>query len=49
MPSIGADTIHAAARAGLAGVCIRAGLVNVLQRDAVEQALQETGLFLRAL
>ncbi|PIE15264.1 MAG: hypothetical protein CSA68_07970 [Rhodobacterales bacterium] len=49
VPSIGADTIHAAARAGLAGVYIRAGSVNVLHRDAAEQALQETGLFLRAL
>ncbi len=48
VPTIGPDTVRAAATAGLAGIYIPAGGVNVLQRDAVEQVLAETGLFLHA-
>lgn len=49
VPTIGKDTVHAAAAAGLAGIYVLSGWVNVLHRDQVEQALRETGLFLRAL
>jgi len=48
VPTIGPETISAAAAAGLAGIFIQAGGVNVLHRDAVERALEETGLFLLA-
>ncbi|HBQ35406.1 MAG TPA: DUF1009 domain-containing protein [Rhodobacteraceae bacterium] len=49
VPTIGKDTVYAAAAAGLAGIYILAGWVNVLHRDQVELAIKETGLFLRAL
>jgi len=49
MPAIGPDTIYAAHRAGLAGVCIAAEQVLVLQRGEVETALAQTRVFLQAL
>ena len=48
VPTIGVGTVRNAAKAGLAGIYIAAGGVNVLERDAVEQALKDTGLFLHA-
>lgn len=49
MPAIGPDTITAAHEAGLAGIVIHAQGVMVLERDALEEALLATGLFLAAL
>ena len=49
VPTIGKETVYAAAKAGLAGIYILSGWVNVLNLADVEHALKETGLFLRAL
>lgn len=49
VPTIGVATVQAAAAAGLAGIYVLSGWVNVLHRAEVEQAINETGLFLRAL
>jgi DUF1009 family protein len=46
LPTIGLGTIHAAARAGLAGVAGEAGRVLVLDRDAVIALADELGLFI---
>lgn len=48
MPAIGPDTIHAAARAGLAGIEIAAGNVLLLDRDAILAACADTGVSLWA-
>ncbi len=48
LPTIGPGTVQAAARAGLAGIFIAGGGVNVLDRPATEAALADSGLFLMA-
>lgn len=48
MPAIGPDTVRNAARAGLRGIVVAAGKVVVLDRPALIEALEETGLFLMA-
>ena len=47
MPAIGPETIYAASKAGLAGVVISAGRVIVLDRETTQNALADTGLFLK--
>ncbi|WP_424986263.1 LpxI family protein [Microbulbifer sp. S227A] len=46
MPTIGVDTIAAAAAAGVQGAVIQAGGVMVLDQDAVTRACDDAGLFL---
>jgi len=46
MPTIGLATVHAAARAGLAGIVGEAGRLLVLDREAVIAAADELGLFI---
>lgn len=46
LPTIGIDTVHAAARGGLRGIAIEAGATLVLHRDDVIHAADEAGLFL---
>ncbi len=46
MPVIGPSTVHGAAKAGLFGLIIEAENVMLLERAALFQALEETGLFL---
>lgn len=46
LPAIGPDTVAAAARAGLAGIAVRAGRVLVLDRSACIGAADAAGLFL---
>lgn len=46
LPTIGLGTIHAAARAGLAGVAGEAGRLLVLDREAVIELADELGLFI---
>lgn len=48
MPTIGPDTVTAAAYAGLAGIVIAAQEVIVLDPEAVEKAVTEAGMFLLA-
>ena len=48
MPAIGPDTIRAASAAGLEGIAIAAGGVMLLDRQALLDACEETGLFLLA-
>lgn len=48
MPAIGPDTIHTAARAGLAGIEIAAGQVLLLDRAAILAACARTGMNLWA-
>ena len=45
LPTIGLNTIHRAAQAGLAGVAGQAGGLLVLDRDAVIELANELGLF----
>jgi DUF1009 family protein len=45
MPTIGAATVMAAARAGLAGIVGEAGALLVVDRDAVIRAADDLGLF----
>ncbi|HVK41715.1 MAG TPA: UDP-2,3-diacylglucosamine diphosphatase LpxI [Phenylobacterium sp.] len=45
LPTIGLNTIHRAAQAGLAGVAGQAGGLLVLDRDAVIELADELGLF----
>lgn len=45
LPTIGIGTIHAAARAGLAGIVGEAGRLLVLDREAVIELADEFGLF----
>ncbi len=49
MPTIGPRTVEGAARAGLAGVCIGADGVQVLERDACIAAADRAGLALWAV
>ena len=46
MPAIGPGTVAAVAKAGLAGICIEAGRVMILDRDQTFQAVHDAGLFL---
>lgn len=46
MPTIGADTIAAAALAGLDGVVVQAGAVMVVDPEACRRAAADAGLFL---
>lgn len=46
MPVIGPSTVYGAAKAGLTGLIIEANSVMLLDREAIFQALTETGLFL---
>jgi DUF1009 family protein len=46
MPTIGLGTVHAAARAGLAGIAGEAGRMLVLDREAVIALADELGLFI---
>lgn len=48
LPAIGPATVHAAARAGLAGIAWEAGGVLCLDRPAMIEAAREAGLFLWA-
>jgi DUF1009 family protein len=45
LPTIGVDTVHASARAGLKGIVIEAGATLVLHRHQVVDAADEAGLF----
>lgn len=45
LPTIGLATVHAAARAGLAGIAVEAGAALILDRAAVAAAADEAGLF----
>lgn len=46
LPTIGLATVHAAARAGLAGIVGEAGGLLVLDREAVIQLADELGVFI---
>ena len=46
MPVIGPETVHQAARAGLAGIVVEAGGVLVLGLEATREAARAEGLFL---
>ncbi len=48
LPTVGVETVEAAARAGLAGVVIEAGRVLMLDRDAMVAAAEKAGLFIWA-
>ncbi|MBI3453941.1 MAG: UDP-2,3-diacylglucosamine diphosphatase LpxI [Rhodospirillales bacterium] len=45
LPSVGIDTVHRAAAAGLAGIALEAGNSLIIDRAAVVRAADETGLF----
>lgn len=45
LPTIGAATVEAAARAGLAGIAVEAGGALILDREAVAAACKREGLF----
>lgn len=46
LPTIGVDTVHAAARAGLRGIAIEAGATLVLHREDVVCAANEAAIFI---
>lgn len=46
LPTIGPDTVHRAAAAGLAGIVVEAGGVLIVDRDAALRAANDHGLFL---
>jgi DUF1009 family protein len=48
LPTIGPDTLRAAAAAGLGGVVLEAGSVICLDLDRMQRLAQELGLFLWA-
>ncbi len=48
LPTIGPDTVAAAVAADLSGICLQAGHVQVLDRDAVVQAADQAGLVIWA-
>ena len=48
MPAIGPETVKNAAQAGLRGIVVAAGKVVLLDRPALLQALEDSGLFLLA-
>jgi DUF1009 family protein len=45
LPALGAETIRGAARAGLAGVMVKAGEVLLIDRDAIVEEAERLGLF----
>ncbi len=45
LPTIGIETVHAAARAGLSGIAVEAGGALVIGRDEVIKAADRAGLF----
>ena len=45
LPTVGADTVAAAARAGLAGIAVEAGGALIVGRDAMVAAADAAGLF----
>lgn len=49
LPVIGADTVVNGARAGLLGIGIEAGSAMIVEREAVERAAQEMGVFVIGL
>jgi len=49
LPTIGIGTVHAVARAGLAGIVGEAGRLLVLDRDAVVELADELGIFIVGL
>lgn len=49
LPTIGVETIRAAARAGLRGVAIEAGGTMIMERDEVVREADEQGLFVIAI
>lgn len=49
MPTIGPRSIASVAKAGLAGLVIEAGRVMIVKRAEVLEAVEDTGLFLRAV
>ena len=46
LPTVGLDTVEACARAGLAGIVLEAGGAIILERDALQDALLDHGLFI---
>ena len=46
LPTVGLDTVEACARAGLAGIVLEAGGAIILERDVLQDALLEHGLFI---
>jgi DUF1009 family protein len=46
LPTIGADTVAAAAAAGLAGIAVEAGGSLIIDRQAVVDAADAQGLFI---
>ncbi|WP_424976152.1 LpxI family protein [Dinoroseobacter sp. S124A] len=44
MPTIGPDTVTAAARAGLSGIAVQEGAVLVLDRDTLSRRAEEAGI-----
>lgn len=49
LPTIGVDTINAAARAGLAGIAVEQGRAFILDRDQMIAAADKAGLFVIGL
>ncbi len=49
LPTMGEDTVNAAAEAGLAGVAVQAGAALVLDQDAVIKAADDAGLFVMGI
>jgi hypothetical protein len=45
LPTIGPDTIHVAAAAGIAGIAVHAGHSLIIARDQVVEAADRAGLF----
>ncbi len=46
MPTIGPATVQGVAKAGLAGIAVKAGAVLVLEQGEVARLLETHGLFL---
>jgi len=49
LPTIGPATVDAAARAGLAGIIVRAGEVIVAEAEATATAADRLGLFVAGI
>jgi DUF1009 family protein len=49
LPAIGPDTVHAASRAGLAGIAVEANASLIIDRAAVIEAADAAGLFVAAI
>jgi len=46
LPTIGVDTVERCAKAGLAGIALEAGAALILNREAVERAVESNGVFI---